>query len=327
MFSQSGNVGVQMLAWGADEGIGFEKFVSSGNESDLNSGDYLAYLAADHATRVILAYMEGIGPGLDLFPVAKEAAMQKPVLLFKGGRTSTGEQAAASHSGAIAGSGRVFKSAMHQAGVIQISTSQAMMDCAKAFSHLPLPRGNRVGILTRGGGWGVITSDACEESGLRVPPLPAGLVKKIDRHLPSYWSRRNPVDMVATISHDPFLDCLEILAAWDGIDAIIALGAIRATVRFPFSEKVTGPPEVTGAIQTALQFREDMAAQPDAILTGIKQLTDQTGKPIVAVSTGPDILHRETLRDYQVVSYPTPERAVSVMTHMVNYAAFRRHNV
>ena len=326
MCSQSGNVGVQMLAWGADEGVGFEKFVSSGNEGDLNSADYLAYLAADRATRVILAYVEGLGPGLDLFPVAKKAAEHKPVLLFKGGRTRTGEQAAASHSGAIAGSSRVFQAAMHQAGVIQIQTSQAMMDCAKAFSHLPLPRGNRVGILTRGGGWGVITSDACEESGLRVPPLPADLVKKIDRHLPSYWNRRNPVDMVATISHDPFLDCLEILAAWEGIDAIIALGAVRATIKFPYSEKVIGPPEVTAAIQAALRFRETMAAGPDVILTGIKQLTDQTGKPIVAVSTGPDMLHRETLQAYQVVSYPTPERAVNVLSHMVDYAAFRRHN-
>ena len=161
MVSQSGNVGVQMLAWGMDEGVGFEKFVSSGNEGDLNSADYLAYFAHDDTTRVILAYMEGVGPGLDLYPVARQAALQKPVLLFKGGRTRTGGKAAASHSGAIAGSNRVFKAAMRQAGVIEIQTSQAMMDCAKAFSNLPLPKGNRVGILTRGGGWGVITSDAC----------------------------------------------------------------------------------------------------------------------------------------------------------------------
>ena len=326
MLSQSGNVGVQMLAWGTDEGVGFDKFVSSGNEGDLNSADYLAYFAHDDATRVILAYLEGIGPGMDLYPIAREAALQKPVLLFKGGRTQAGGKAAASHSSAIAGSNRVFKAAMHQAGVIQIQTSQAMMDCAKAFSNLPLPQGNRVGILTRGGGWGVITSDACEENGLHVPPLPEDLIKKFDSLLPSYWSRGNPVDMVATISHDPFLECLEILANWNDIDAIIALGAVRATVKFPFSDKVTGPPEVTDTIKKALRFRQAMAAQPDAILTGIKNLTKLTGKPIVAVSTGPDILHRETLRDYQVVSFPTPERAVRVMSHMVDYAAFRRKN-
>lgn len=327
MVSQSGNVGVQMLAWGIDEGVGFDKFVSSGNEGDLNSADYLAYFAHDDATRVILAYMEGIGPGLDLYPVAREAAMQKPVLLFKGGRTRAGGKAAASHSGAIAGSNRVFNAALDQAGVIQIQTSQAMMDCAKAFSNLPLPRGNRVGILTRGGGWGVITSDACEESGLSVPPLPDELIHKFDKLLPSYWSRGNPVDMVATISHDPFLECLEILANWDNIDAVIALGAVRATFKFPFSDKVTGPAEVTAAIEKALQFRKAMAGGPDAILEGIKKLTDRTGKPIVAVSTGPDNLHRETLQDYRVVSYPTPERAVRVMSHMVNYADFRRQHI
>jgi len=324
MFSQSGNVGVQMLAWGTDEGVGFDKFVSSGNEGDLNSADYLAYFANDDATRVILAYMEGVGPDLDLYPVARAASMQKPVLLFKGGRTRAGGKAAASHSGAIAGSNRVFKAAMRQAGVIEIQTSQAMMDCAKAFSHLPLPKGNRVGILTRGGGWGVITSDACEESGLSVPPLPDDLIKKIDKLLPSYWSRGNPVDMVATISNDPFLECLELLAGWDDIDAVIALGAFRATIKFPISKNVTGPPEVMNAITAALRFRKSMSAQPDAIMAGIKKLTDLTGKPIVAVSTGPDILHRATLQDYQVVSYPTPERAVRVMAHMVEYAAFRR---
>jgi len=326
MFSQSGNVGVQMLAWGADEGIGFEKFVSSGNEGDLDSADYLAYLGEDENTRVILAYMEGLGSDLDLYPVARAASLKKPVLLFKGGRTRTGGKAAASHSGAIAGSNRIFSSAMHQAGVIQIQTSQAMMDCAKAFSNLPLPQGNRIGILTRGGGWGVITSDACEESGLSVPPLPEELIQKIDPFLPSYWSRGNPVDMVATISHDPFLECLEILTNWEDIDAVIALGAVRATMKFPFSDKVTGPPEVLGAIETALEFRKAMTAQPDAILGGIKKLIDRTGKPIVAVSTGPDSLHRETLRDYQVVSYPTPERAVRVMAHMVDYAAFKGQN-
>ena len=326
MFSQSGNVGVQMLAWGADEGVGFDKFVSGGNEGDLNSADYLAYFANDDATRVILAYMEGIGSNLDFYPVARAASMQKPVLLFKGGRTRAGGKAAASHSGAIAGSNRVFKAAMHQAGVIEIQTSQAMMDCAKAFSNLPLPKGNRVGILTRGGGWGVITSDACEESGLRVPPLPDELIHKIDKLLPSYWSRGNPVDMVATISNDPFLECLELLAGWDDIDAVIALGAVRAMIKFPFSKKVTGPPEVMDAITAALHFRKAMSAQPDAILTGIKNLTDLTGKPIVAVSTGLDTLHRATLQDYQVVSYPTPERAVRVMARMVEYAAFRRRS-
>ena len=326
MFSQSGNVGVQMLAWGADEGVGFDKFVSSGNEGDLNSADYLAYFANDDATRVILAYMEGIGPDLDLYPAARAASLQKPVLLFKGGRTRAGGKAAASHSGAIAGSNRIFKSAIQQAGVIDIQTSQAMMDCAKAFSNLPLPKGNRVGILTRGGGWGVITSDACEESGLSVPPLPDEMIKKIDRLLPSYWSRGNPVDMVATISNDPFLDCLKLLAGWDEIDAVIALGAVRATLKFPFSKTVTGPPEVMDAIAAALHFRKTLSAKPDTIIAGIKHLMDLTGKPIVAVSTGPDNLHRATLQDYRVVSYPTPERAVRVLAHMVEYAAFRRRS-
>jgi len=323
MLSQSGNVGVQMLAWGMDEGVGFNKFVSSGNEGDLNSADYLGYMADDPGTRVILAYMEGMGLNLDLLPVAARASQKKPVLLFKGGRTDAGGKAAASHSGAIAGSNRIFRSAMHQAGVVEVKTSQAMMDCAKAFSNYPLPRGNRVGILTRGGGWGVITADYCEECGLDVPPPPDAIIKKIDTLLPSYWSRGNPVDMVAAISNDPFLECLQILSEWDGIDAIIALGAARISTRFPFSEDVSGPQELMDAIDSALKFRKSLQEQPDDVLNGIHNLVATHGKPIVAVSIGPDHLHRATLQDYRVVSYPTPERAVRVLAHMVDYARFK----
>ena len=324
MFSQSGNVGVQMLAWGADEGVGFEKFVSSGNEGDLNSADYLKFLADDEATRVILTYMEGVDPDIALFSATAEASRKKPVLLFKGGRTGAGEKAAASHTGAIAGSHRVFEAAMHQAGVIEMRSSQTLMDCAKAFSNCPIPEGKRVGILTRGGGWGVITSDCCEENGLVVPPLPDSIVKAIDKLLPSYWSRGNPIDMVATISHDPFLECLSLLAEWNGVDAVIALGAIRATYRFKASEKVTGPAELMEAMDRVRAHQKNLSAQPDAILAGIKNLMDATGKPIIAVSIGTDSVHKATLRDYRVVSYPTPERAVRVIAHMAAYAAFRQ---
>lgn len=209
----------------------------------------MQYFADDEDTKVILAYMEGIGEEREFFPVAKKVSKKKPILLFKGGRTGVGGRAAASHSGAIAGSNVIFQAAMRQARVIQVQTSQALMDCAKAFSNSPFPKGNRVGILTRGGGWGVITTDYCEENGLKVPDLPDHLIKKFDKLLPPYWSKGNPVDMVAAISSDPFLDCLEILAEWDGLDAVIALGAARISTKFKFSPEVTEPPELVEQCQ------------------------------------------------------------------------------
>jgi len=322
MFSQSGNVGVQMLAWGAQEGVGFEKFVSSGNEAELTCVDYLRYFAADKRTRLILAYMEGIDPGSNFFAAARETSRQKPILVFKGGRTSAGSRAVQSHTGSLAGANEIFKAAFRQAGMLEVRTSQALMDCAKAFAHYPLPKGKRVGILTRGGGWGVITSDFCEENGLVVPPLPAKLIEKLDKLLPKYWSRSNPVDMVATIAYDPYLDCLEILAQWDGIDAIIALGAGRRAPDYTYADDVRGTPQLMDAIKMAGQYFANRAKKPDLMLQGIKQLVNRTQKPIVVVAIGSEAVHKVNLENYRVVSYPTPERAVRVLRQMYKYSHF-----
>jgi len=322
MFSQSGNLGVQMLGWGAEEGVGFEKFVSSGNEGDLTCADYLRYFGNDPDTKVILGYLEGIDPGMNLVPVAREISLKKPIIVYKGGRTAAGGQAAATHTGAMAGQYRIFESALRQAGVLEVKTSQALLDCARAFANCPLPVGNRVGIITRGGGWGVITVDACEENDLRIPPLPEKIVKKLDSHLPKYWSRGNPVDLVATIAHDSYLDCLEILTEWDGIDAVIALGAGRRIAKYPYSKKVKGPQPVVDAIQMASQYLEEHAKRPDWMLGGIGKLIKRTGKPIIVVSIGPEASHRSNLYESQVVSYPTPERAVRVLWQMYRYRRF-----
>jgi acyl-CoA synthetase (NDP forming) len=291
MFSQSGNLGVQMLGWGAEEGVGFEKFVSTGNEGDLNCVDYLRYLGQDDDTKVILGYLEGIDPGMKLLPVAGETSRKKPIIVFKGGRTAAGGRAAATHTGAMAGTSKIFKAAFRQAGMLEVKTSQALLDCAKAFSNCPLPRGNRVGIITRGGGWGVITVDACEENGLKIPSLPENIVKKLNKILPKYWSRGNPIDLVATIDRDPYLDCLEILADWDGIDAVLALGAGQRAPKYPYSKKVKGPQPLLNAIQRASKYFDHLAKKPDWILEGIAKLVKRTGKPIIVVSIGPETSH------------------------------------
>lgn len=322
MFSQSGNVGVQMLAWGFDEGIGFEKFASSGNEGDLNCVDYVEYFGRDTDTKVILAYLEGIDPDIRFKASIKEVSKNKPIIVFKGGRTRAGGKAAASHSGSMAGESKVFKGALRQAGMLEVLTSQALMDCAKTFSHYPLPKGNRIAILTRGGGWGVITADTCEENGLIVPPLPDHLIQQFDKLLPKYWSRGNPVDMVAAIATDPLLDCLEILADWDGADAVIALGGAERGFKFPCSEEVKEPKELVDTIQGIMEFIETKKDERNHTLDGIKSLVDKSGKPIIMVSIGTDASHKSYLEEYGVVSFPTPERAVRVLTQMCNYQNF-----
>lgn len=322
MFSQSGNLGVQMLGWGAEEGVGFDKFVSSGNEGDLNCVDYLHYFGQDKDTDVILGYLEGIDPGMQLFPEARKVSRKKPIIVFKGGRTDSGSRAAATHTGAMAGESKIFKSALRQAGMLEVKTSQALLDCARAFANCPIPKGNRIGIITRGGGWGVITVDACEENGLVIPPLAGKIIKKMDEFLPKYWSRGNPVDLVATISHDPYLDCLELLTNWDGIDAVIALGAGRRAPKYSYSKEVTGPQPLVEAIHMVEQYFKDRAQKRDWMLEGIGKLIKRTRKPIIVVSIGPEALHRSNLYEFQVVSYPTPERAVRVLWQMYKYRRF-----
>lgn len=286
VFSQSGNIGSQMLFWGVTEGVGFEKFVSSGNEGDLTCLDYLRYFGEDEATRVIMAYLEGVDNDSGLPAIAKNVSVRKPIIVFKGGRTNVGSKAATSHSGAMAGSLEIYRGVFRQTGMIEAATSLDFLDCAKAFSTYPVPEGNRVGILTLGGGWGVITADACAENGLEVPSLPENLKDRFDKILPKYWSRDNPIDMVAVVDRSLIDTCLEILIEWDGIDSILALHGAPSNL--------------------------------------MRQMVDRTGKPIIVVSHDTSDSHRQDILDYRIVSYPTPERAVRVLRHMADYRRFLR---
>jgi acyl-CoA synthetase (NDP forming) len=164
--------------------------------------------------------------------------------------------------------------------------------------------------------------DACEENGLKIPPLPDKIIKKLDKHLPKYWSRGNPIDLVATIAHDPYLDCLEVLAEWEGVDAVIALGAGRRVPQYPYSQDVKGPQPVLDAIKFASEYFDQRGKKPDWMLKSIGKLVNRTGKPIIVVSIGPETMHRSNLYEFQVVSYPTPERAVRVLWQMYKYRRF-----
>lgn len=323
MFSQSGNVSTQILLWGRDEGVGFEKFVNSGNEGDLTSEDYLRYFARDKASRIILAYIEGVDPGSALLPIAKEITRKKPVIVFKGGRTNAGRGAASSHSGAMAGSLRIYRSVFRQAGMIEVYSTQEMIDYAKALAAYPIPHGNGVGILTRGGGWGVITADCCEENGLAVPSLPENLSKRLDQILPRYWSRGNPVDMVAGIYPEPFMTCLEILANWEDIDVVIALGggAGRGMLNSSRRKKVL---ELLRATEESLfKMEEAMVERQKEVLSFARQLMEECGKPIISVTLGSTDSRRDNMEFCQLLSYPTPERAVKALAAMWNYKRIR----
>ena len=322
MFSQSGNVGVQMLDYGQQENVGFEKFVSSGNEAVLTVENYLSYFADDDKTRVILGYLEGVDENSNFVAIARQVTRKKPVLVMKGGRTAIGGNAAASHSGAMAGSTAIFKAAFRQSGVIEAKNSQELIDCAKAFASYPLPKGNRIGIITRGGGWGVLAADACEENGLSVTPLSEELIRNLDQLLPKYWNRKNPIDLVATIAFDPLPECLRMLAHWEGVDAVVALGSGFRAFSYQYDESITEPQELVDAITFMKDVMTEENKKPDETLVEVANLVKETGKPIISVSIGSDYAHKKYSEKYGIVSYPTPERAVRVLRYMVDYGRY-----
>ncbi len=226
LISQSGNLGGQLFSWGDREGIGFSGFVGSGNEACLFCEDFIEYFAEDPLTKVIALYVEGIKNGERFFEVARRVSRDKPILALKRGNTDFGKQASQSHTGALTGDARVFEAVCRQAGVILADSTQGLVDIARTFLHVPVPKGNRVCVITLGGGWGVVTADACRSEGLELPQPEGETYEKINRELPEYWSHGNPADLVGDFKRSKHLNIFRAILEDENFDAIINLGII-----------------------------------------------------------------------------------------------------
>ncbi|MEW5947418.1 MAG: CoA-binding protein [bacterium] len=320
--AQSGNIGSQLLGLGQVMGVGFHNFVASGNEGDLRVEDYIEFFGEDEKTRVIMAYIEGVDDGRRFLDVVRRITPRKPVIVFKAGQTRSGARAAVSHTGALAGSRDIYDAAFRQAGVIKVSATDEMLDLARAFAYLPLPKGNRVGIVTWGGGWGVVTADACEDAGLNVVPLPTDVIAKIDSVLPPYWSRGNPVDLVGTLNREAHRVALELIVGCPSIDGIIALGIFGAATFFSelvanasnLSENV--PPEL---VQT---YMKEIRREDEKFESTVVTLMDRYNKPIVGATV---IRNPQAERDVprQVLVFSTPEKAARALWRLYEYQRYR----
>ena len=186
MASQSGNVGGIMLRTALKRDCGFAKYVSAGNEADLHMEDYFEYFLDDPDTEVILSYVEGARDGKRLMEVARNVTPHKPIVMIKGGRTPAGTVAASSHTGSLAGSDAVFSAMCKQAGITLVEDMEELLDVALALARQPPPLGRRVGILTTGGGLGVLSSDICDSIGLEVAQLSEQTIGKLDAVLPPW---------------------------------------------------------------------------------------------------------------------------------------------
>ena len=202
VLSQSGSTCMKIVRALAEVGVSCSKYVSTGNEADLHLEDYMEYLAGDENTKLIAAYVEGLRDGRRFFNLAKEITRRKPIVVVKVGGTEESARAVMSHTGALAGSDAVYAAAFRQSGVIRAEDDDELCDVVYALLNSPLPRNNRVGILTIGGGQGALTAEICEREGLAVGKLETETVLKLDKILPPRWPRRNPVDMAGPNAAD-----------------------------------------------------------------------------------------------------------------------------
>jgi len=323
LVAQSGNLGTQLLAFAEREGIGIRAFSGSGNEAMITIEDYLNGFEVDELTKTVVLYIESIKNGRRFFTAAWRVAKKKPVIVLKGGRTAAGNRAAASHTGAMAANIKLFNAACRQTGVVVADQPMDLLDLSAAFSSLPLPKGKRVAMLTMGGGWGVVASDLCIESGLEAPHLTPDVIAEIDKLLPPYWNHSNPVDLVGQFDPAIPLQVMETLVKWDQCDAVIHLGAVGRNyfVRNMVKATTTADPTYPEAFVNLGVERE--ARGEDAFYKKSAELMEKYGKPILGVILLEDE-NTKTVTDvpgspYKGVTFLTPERAVKALARMAEY--------
>ncbi len=332
MVSQSGNLGIQLLVAAERRHGGVGKFIGVGNEAMLDAVDFINYLRTDPLTSTIVAYMEGYDDGRRLLDVVRETTMEKPVVVLRGGMTDYGAKAAASHTGALTSSSAVFMAAARQSGMIVTTDPDEFMDLAFALSYMPLPPGKRVAVATMGGGWGVVVSDEIARSGLELATLPPDVISKLDGLLPPYWSRSNPVDLVATLTPGVPESIVEMLAASDAVDAVLVMGIIgtmaesrRAHEEIERIKRCTEAGIAPGSEGCASpeEAEPELSDREHQFIDQMASLMDRYCKPIVSVSFKPmtQAVFSAGGR-YSTFVLPSPLRAVRILRKMADYSQY-----
>jgi len=245
LISQSGALGIGMIYLANSEFVGVSKIIGVGNKIDIDDDDLIDYFAHDPETKVIGLYIESVKDGRAFMNAIKKC--DKPVLVVKSGRSKAGARATASHTGSMAGSDEIYSAAIKQAGGIRCRDIVELFDMARALAGQPPAQGNRIGIITNGGGLGILLTDACEANGLTIPKLSKKTYKKIDKILPDLVKPNNPVDLVADAGFYRYEAATRILLEDPNID-----GVIVASVHGGYAR----PREFTGAILKMIRERK-----------------------------------------------------------------------
>jgi acyl-CoA synthetase (NDP forming) len=321
--SQSGNVGATIARRAMALDLGISRLISTGNEADLHVEDFFEYLGEDDLTKVILSYVEGFKDGRAFIKIASQVSRHKPIIMIKVGETEAGASAARSHTAALSGSNRVFEGACRQAGIIRVTNIREMTNIGYGFLCNPVPRGSRVGIATIGGGWGVLAADACAKLGLDVVKLNGEVLKELDSFLPGWWSRNNPVDLVAGSGvADEILRVIEVLAKYDQTDGVICLG-------LPFPSLGRPPSPMTD--EERQRRRGLIIDHYKSVFTRIRGLSEKYGKPVIV--SAELFVPRQYIQEQDIhsaisevggICYNQPHEAAVVMRALSTYGEFLR---
>jgi acyl-CoA synthetase (NDP forming) len=320
--SQSGNLVSAFQNYASQTGVGISRAISAGNAAAVTVPDYLDYFAADEATTVALAYLEGVGvgEGRAVFERLREVAARMPVVVVKGGSTSGGQRAAASHTGSLATDDRVFDGMCRQAGVHRAATVEQAFDIAATFATQPLPRGNRVAVVTTAGGWGVLTADhIVGHSRLELAPLPDDLRAAVDEKLPPRWSRNNPIDLAGGETRDTVPAVLDLVASHSDIDAVIYLGmGIQSNqAKLMRKGRFWKGAEQHPGLDRIVSYHE---RQDTRFAQAALDASARTGKPVLVATelavAAPDNPGVATLRAAGRLGHASADRAVVALDHL-----------
>ena len=295
--SQSGALGLAIIEFANSLGLGISTFVSVGNKADISGNDLLRYWEADDNTDVILLYLESFGNPRKFSEIARRVGRKKPIAVVKSGRSAAGARATSSHTGALITASDVTVDALfRQAGVVRTDTLAELFDVASLLANQPLPKGNRVGIITNAGGPAILCADACEARGLDVPVLSESSETRLRAFLPAGASVGNPVDMIASAPADHYRKAIDIVGNDDNVDSLIVIFT---------------PPLVTRA--------DDVAK---AIVEAVPLI--QKSKPVLSVflsaQPAPVELRQSAIR---IPSYSFPETAAIALARATRYQQWR----
>ncbi len=293
--SQSGALGVTILDYASSLHLGVSMFVSLGNKTDASGNDLLEYWQDDENIGVILMYLESFGDPRRFVQLAREVSRRKPIVMVKSGRTEGGARAVSSHTGAIAGTDLAYDALFTQCGVLRANTIEEMFDFAMGLANQPLPRGDRVAIITNAGGPAIMATDACENLGLRLAQFSAATQKRLRERLLPEASVANPVDLLPAANADDYQFTLEQILQDNGVDAVIVISV---------------PPISADAIKVARRI-STVAGQSDKTVLGCFM-------GVKGLATAAEELQKQTMP-----AFAFPESAARALAAMVRYAKWK----